>query len=160
MAPTRPSVTSVVRDARANNPSQRPSAIPSAPFVANVSAHDDIGHPQNTLSQVPNPTPPPPKPSAATSCHTPEQRRPHVVPGVTRVPIQINEAAVIKNIEKMTTTTWSLLDKWPLGSLFGLLGGGREPQQGEAALPAKVAPKAAEEERSEDEYPPPPYSFK
>lgn len=153
MAPTRPSVTSVVRDARATN---RPFATPSALFGANVSAHDDLDHPQNTLSKVPNPTPPPLKPSAATSCQTPEQRRPHVVPPVTRV----NEAAVIKNIEKMTTTTWSLLDKWPLGSLFGLLGGGREPQQGEAALPAKVAPKAAEEEGPEDEYPPPPYSFK
>lgn len=158
MAPPRPSVTSVVRDARAHNPSHRPSAIPSAPLVANVSVHDDLDHPQNTLSQVPNPTPPPPKPSAGTSCHTPEPRRSHVVSPVSGV--QINEAAVIKNIEKMTTTTWSLLDKWPLGSLFGLLGGGREPQQGEAALPAKVAPKAAEEEGHEDEYPPPPYSFK
>lgn len=153
MAPIHPSVASV----RANNPNHRSSTAPSSASVVsnNVSTHslDDNGHGQDTLSEVPNPASPPPKPPVAAPSppqpRSSREGRSHVVAGIARVPVRIDEAAAIKNIEKITTSAWGLLNKWPLDGLFGWLDGGKE---------TKPAPGAVQEETFTDT--PPPYSLK
>lgn len=165
MAPICSSVASVTQSVHANNPSHRSSTAPSASVVANISTHsllDGIGHGQDKLSEVPSPTSSPPKPPVAASSppqpRTPGQGRSHVAAGIARVPVWIDEAAAIANIQKMRSSAWGLLSKWPLDGLFGWLDGDKETALEEPALDTKPVPEAMDGETFTDT--PPPYSPK
>lgn len=167
MAPIRDSVACVTQGVRVNNLNHRTVTAPSASDVTNnVSTHsllDDIGHPQDTLSEVPSLASPPTEPPVAASSppqpRTPGQGRPHVVAGVAHVPVRTPEAAAIENIQKMSTSAWGLLGKWPLSGLFGWLDGGKETGLEEPALDTKPVPGAMGGETF-TATPPPPYSLK